>query len=67
MAKSRVELMKEGKIWQVYAKDNPDTTLFECRSETACKRFITEKEGGLRRWKRGKSAYSFGQVIWEQT
>ncbi len=62
---TRQEQIDKGKLWQVYLKAN-DQIVFECRSETAALNFIKEKDGSLRLWKRGKSDYSFGKVIWEE-
>jgi hypothetical protein len=60
---TRQEKIKQGKIWQVWRKNDSDNVLFE-GSRTACIKYLKE-QGLYRLWKRGKADVSLGELISE--
>jgi hypothetical protein len=60
---TREEQIKKRKIWQVTKDGAPDDILFE-GPKTKAFAFL-KTVTSLRLWKRGKSGYSIGYLIWE--
>jgi hypothetical protein len=53
-----------GKLWQISTGYDPEEVVFE-GSKTRCLAWLSTRNE-LRKWRRGKSAYRLGQLIWEK-
>jgi len=60
--KTRQELIAAGSVWNIYPASNPEHITHECRSRSACLRWLSDK-GKMREYRNG--VIRIGKVIHE--
>lgn len=61
----REKQIAAGKLWQISPVTDPDTVTFE--GSRAKRIHWLRVKGEIQKWKRGKSGYTLGKVIWEDS